>query len=78
VRAPRSRAEQWFFHVCRTGGRREVRLPRYASLWRRTFALRLWTAQRLAALAMLPSAAAWAERVPAPRLLALAARLSGK
>jgi flavin-dependent dehydrogenase len=52
----------------------------YASAWRRRFAVRLWTSARLAQLAMLPSAAAWAERVlePAPALLALAARLSGK
>jgi flavin-dependent dehydrogenase len=53
---------------------------RYSRLWKKAFAVRLWTSQRLGALAMLPSAAAWAERVlsPAPGLLALAARLSGK
>ena len=52
----------------------------YASAWARRFALRLWTSARLAELAMLPSASAWAERVlsPAPALLAVAARLSGK
>ena len=52
----------------------------YASAWRRHFALRLWASARLAQLAMLPSAADWAARLlaPAPGLLALAARLSGK
>jgi flavin-dependent dehydrogenase len=52
----------------------------YSSAWRRRFAVRLWTSAQLARLAMLPSAAAWAERVlsPAPALLAVAARLSGK
>lgn len=53
---------------------------RYSFAWRRAFSLRLWTSASLARLAMLPSAAAWAERLlqPAPGLLALAARLSGK
>ncbi|HEX4927721.1 MAG TPA: FAD-dependent monooxygenase [Burkholderiales bacterium] len=53
---------------------------RYSLEWRRRFALRLWSSARLAQLAMLPRAGAWAERVlsPAPGLLALAARLSGK
>ena len=53
---------------------------RYASAWTRRFALRLWTSARLAQLAMLPSASAWAARLldPAPGLLAMAARLSGK
>ncbi|HET7197322.1 MAG TPA: FAD-dependent oxidoreductase [Burkholderiales bacterium] len=52
----------------------------YAIAWQRRFALRLWTSARLAGLAMLPSAADWAARLaePAPRLLAIAARLSGK
>jgi flavin-dependent dehydrogenase len=52
----------------------------YASAWRRHFAVRLWASERLARLAMLPSAADWAARLlaPAPGLLALAARLSGK
>jgi flavin-dependent dehydrogenase len=52
----------------------------YSRAWSRRFSLRLWTAARLAQLATLPSAAAWAERVlsPAPALLAAAARLSGK
>ena len=52
----------------------------YASAWRRHFALRVWASARLARLAMLPSAADWAARLvaPAPGLLALAARLSGK
>ena len=53
---------------------------RYSFAWRRAFSLRLWTSASLARLAMLPSAAAWTERLlrPAPGLLALAARLSGK
>jgi menaquinone-9 beta-reductase len=53
---------------------------RYSRDWSRRFSLRLWTSARLAQLAMLPSAAAWAERIlsPAPALLAAAARLSGK
>lgn len=51
---------------------------RYAAAWRRRFALRLWASARLAQLAMLPSAADWAARVPAAGLLAMAARLSGK
>lgn len=51
---------------------------RYARAWSRRFGLRLWAAARLAQLAMLPSAADWAARVPAPRLLSMAARLSGK
>ncbi len=52
----------------------------YAAAWRRRFGARLWMSARLAALAMLPSAADWAERLlaPAPALLALAARFSGK
>jgi flavin-dependent dehydrogenase len=52
----------------------------YAHAWRRHFALRLWTSGCLARLAMLPSAADRAARLlaPAPGLLALAARLSGK
>lgn len=53
---------------------------RYSLAWQKRFALRLWTAARVAQLAMLPSAARWATRVlgPAPALLAMAARLSGK
>ena len=52
----------------------------YSSAWRRRFALRVWASARLAQLAMLPSAAAWAERLltPAPTLLTLAARFGGK
>lgn len=52
----------------------------YSAAWWREFRLRLWTSARLAQLAMRPSAAALAERMlgPAPRLLAVAARLSGK
>jgi hypothetical protein len=63
------------------GSSDEQRVARsYASAWQRQFALRLWTSARLAELAMLPSAATWAERLlsPAPALLAVAARLSGK
>ncbi|HEX7054659.1 MAG TPA: FAD-dependent oxidoreductase [Burkholderiales bacterium] len=59
----------------------ELRAARaYAAAWRRRFGLRLWSAGRLAALAMRPAAADWAARLvaPAPALLALAARLSGK
>jgi menaquinone-9 beta-reductase len=53
---------------------------RYSRAWRRRFALRLWASARLAQLAMLPCAAPWAARLlgPAPGLLAMAARLSGK
>lgn len=53
---------------------------RYSAAWRRRYALRLWSSARLAQLAMMPSAAKWAARVldPAPGLLAVAARLSGK
>lgn len=53
---------------------------RYAAAWQERFAVRLWTSARLAQLAMLPSASEWAARVlgPAPGLLAMAARLSGK
>ena len=52
----------------------------YAAAWQRHFGLRLWTAARLAQLAMLPWAGDWAARLlaPAPALLSLAARLSGK
>jgi flavin-dependent dehydrogenase len=52
----------------------------YSSAWRRRFSLRLWTAASLARLAMLPSASGWAARLlgPAPGLLAVAAKLSGK
>lgn len=52
----------------------------YSLAWQRRFSLRLRTAAVLARLAMLPSAADWAARLvrPAPALLALAARLSGK
>jgi flavin-dependent dehydrogenase len=59
----------------------ELRVARaYSLAWRGRFALRLWTSARLAALAMMPSAADWADRLlaPAPGLLTLAARLSGK
>ena len=59
------------------GNEREV-AKRYARAWSRRFRLRLWASARLAQLAMLPSAADWAARVPAPRLLSMAARLSGK
>ena len=61
--------------------KRERRLAQgYARASRRRFALRLWTSARLAALAMRPSASDWAARLvePAPGLLAIAARLSGK
>lgn len=53
---------------------------RYSAAWRKRFAVRLWASTRLARLAMLPSAGDWASRVlrPAPGLLALAARLTGK
>jgi flavin-dependent dehydrogenase len=52
----------------------------YSRAWQRHFSLRLWTSARLAQLAMLSSAGDWAARLlaPAPGLLALAARLSGK
>jgi menaquinone-9 beta-reductase len=59
------------------GKEREV-AKRYARAWSRRFSLRLWASARLAQLAMLPSAADWAARLPAPSLLAMAARLSGK
>ena len=61
--------------------RRERRVAQsYGHALRRLFALRLWMSARLAALAMLPSASGWAARLvePAPGLLAIAARLSGK
>ncbi len=53
---------------------------RYAAAWRERFAVRLRASACLAQLAMLPSASAWAARVlgPAPGLLAMAARLTGK
>ncbi len=52
---------------------------RYSRAWQREFSLRLWTSASLARLAMLPSASEWARLLgPAPGLLALAARLSGK
>ena len=52
---------------------------RYSRAWQREFSLRLWTSASLARLAMLPSASDWARLLgPAPGLLALAARLSGK
>ncbi len=51
----------------------------YSSAWRRRFLVRLWASASLARLAMLPSASEWARLLsPAPGLLALAARLSGK
>lgn len=52
----------------------------YSRAWQARFSLRRWTSAGLARLAMLPSAPEWARRVlePAPGLLALAARLSGK
>lgn len=53
---------------------------RYSRAWQRRFSLRLRTAAALARLAMLPWPAGWADRLlePAPALLTLAARLSGK
>jgi flavin-dependent dehydrogenase len=60
---------------------REAEVARhYGRAWSRRFGLRLWTSARLAGLAMLPSAPTWAARLlePAPGLLAMAARLSGK
>jgi flavin-dependent dehydrogenase len=52
----------------------------YSSAWQRQFGVRLWTSARLAQLAMLPAASDWAARLlqPAPQLLALAAKLTGK
>jgi flavin-dependent dehydrogenase len=52
----------------------------YGAAWQRQYGLRLWTAARLAQAAMLPWAGDWAARLlaPAPALLFLAARLSGK